>query len=508
MGGDDSKLLRRVYAEALKRDPEERDEYLEEACRDRPDLRARVVELLAHADELLDGTRSASEGRTTSTGPQPRSGPEASEPRQIGSYIIRREIGRGGMGIVYLADDTRLQRRVALKALNPNLNQRPDLRERLRNEARLAGGLTHPNIATIYALEEIDNELYMACEFVPGTPLRDLLKSGPVAIEDVVNIGLQISKALAEAHTKHIVHRDLKPENVIRTPSGVVKVLDFGLAREEYSAHERLTLTGMIVGTPAYLSPEQVRGELADFRTDLFALGVLMYELASGINPFVDKSLSATFARIVDQDPAPLSQVQPRSVSSLDHVVQICLSKDPGRRYQSTQELIVNLERVNDELARRRSTDVDNLPAPAPRPSPAEAVRWLALHQLAVSVVYPATLYPAWYAKGWLPDPWGLTFVLAVLATAAAATSLRLHLWFMATRFPERLLEQYARNVGVARACDVIFASSQIAAAIAIGGRHPEFAMLFVGIATAMLVVSFVVEPATAAAVSGPARRV
>jgi serine/threonine protein kinase len=412
------------------------------------------------------------------------------------------------MGVVYLADDTRLQRRVALKALNPELNQRPDLRERLRNEARVAGGLTHPGIATIYALEEIDGELYMACEFVPGTPLRELLKSGPVPIDDVVSIGLQLSKALAEAHTFGIVHRDLKPENVIRTPSGVVKILDFGLARDEHATHDRLTLTGVIVGTPAYLAPEQVRGEPADFRTDLFALGLMLYELASGINPFVDKTLTGTIARIVEEDPAPLSVVLPRNLSGLDRVIEVCLKKDPGRRYQSTRELIADLDRVNDELVRVRSTPPQGVPAPSLGHSSAQAARWLAVHQLVVSGAYLATLYPAWYAMDWLPAPWGLRFVLAILATAAAATSLRLHLWFTAVHFPGRLAAQHARTVTGARVCDLIFAVTQIAAAIAIGGGHPEFAMLFVGIATAMLVVSFVIEPATAAAVGEPARRI
>ena len=507
MGGDDSKLLRRLYAEALQRDPEERDEYLDSACRDRPDLRARISDLLrAHADEFVDAAPPAPDGRTTFSGSRQGSGADHLEARRIGDYVIRREIGRGGMGVVYLADDTRLQRRVALKALNPALNQRSDLRERLRSEARLAGGLTHPGIATIYALEEIDDELYMACEFVPGSTLRDLLKSGPVPIDEVVNIGLQLAKALAEAHTHGVVHRDLKPENAIMTPSGVVKILDFGLARDEHSAQERLTLTGVIVGTPAYLAPEQVRGETADFRTDLYALGLLLYELAAGINPFVDKSLTGTIARIVEQDPLPLSAVQPQSVAGLDRIVQVCLHKDPARRYKSTRELIADLERVNHELVRLSPTPQEFVPSPLPGPSD-QAARWLAVHQLVVSVVYLAALYPAWYARTWLPEPWGLVFVLAMLATAAAAASLRLHLWFTAAHFPGRLAAQHARTVIATRLCDLIFALAQVAAAIRIGGGHPEFAMLFVGLSTAMLVVSFVIEPATADVAVGPGRR-
>jgi serine/threonine protein kinase len=522
MGGDDSKLLRRLYAEALQRDPEERAEYLDAACRDRPDLRARVSDLLlAHADAFLDAAPAAeSDGKTTFAGARPGSGADQLETRRIGDYVIRREIGRGGMGVVYLADDTSMQRRVALKALSPDLIQRPDLRQRLRNEARLAGRLSHPGIATIYDLKEINGELYMVCEFVPGTPLRELLKSGPVPIDEVVNIGLQLARALAEAHTLGIVHRDLKPENVIRTPSGVVKILDFGLALDEHGTQSRLTQTGVIVGTPAYLAPEQVRGEPADFRTDLFALGLLLYELASGVNPFVDKSLTGTIARIVEEDPLPLSTVQPRSVSGLDKVIEVCLRKEPAKRYSSTRELISNLESVLAEVGHAsgsgrppsypNDTPTPGAPAPSPNPSPdpspAQTARWLAIHQLVVSFVYIATLYPAWYARPWLSEPWGLVFVLMVLATAAAATSLRLHLWFTAKQFPGRFAAQHARTAIGARLCDLIFAMAQIAAAFTIGGQHPEFAMLFVAISAALLVVSFVIEPATAAAVGAPAQ--
>ncbi|HEX8028996.1 MAG TPA: protein kinase [Vicinamibacterales bacterium] len=508
MGGDDSKLLRRLYAEALQRDPEERAEYLDAACPDRPEIRARVVELLdAHAQEFVEVTTPGEpDGRTTFAGAPVDSRASDMTGRRIGDYVIRREIGRGGMGVVYLADDTRLQRRVALKALNPALNQRPDLRERLRNEARVAAGLSHPGIATIYALEEIDGELYMACEFVPGTSLRALVKSEPMSIDEVVSIGLQLARALAEAHTYGIVHRDLKPENVIRTPSGAVKILDFGLARDEHSTQTRLTQTGFIVGTPAYMAPEQALGQQADFRTDLFALGLLLYELASGVNPFADKSLTGTLAKIKEEDPPPLSTIQPRSGPGLDHVIETCLHKDPRKRYGSTRALIADIERVQAEGAPNSAPQTPGHVPPSGLSS-SQAVRWLAVHQLVVSVVYIATLYPAWYAKGWLPDPWSLLFVLVMLGTAAAATSLRLHLWFTAAHLPGRLAAQHARSAVGARICDLIFAVSLIAAAFVIGQRHPEFAMLFVGISTALLVVSFVIEPATAAAaVATPAR--
>ena len=345
---EDSRLLQQIYAAALQRDPEERLDYLDGACAGKPGLRARVDSLLAaHSTDFLEGNVIAA-AATRADAPG-----QGVEGRVVGHYIIRREIGRGGMGVVYLADDTRLSRRVALKALSPGLGNELAARERMRLEAHAAAGLSHPGIATVYALEEIDDALYLVCEFVPGEALRALLKSGPLPIEQVVDIGTQLARALAAAHTQGVIHRDIKPENVIRTPSGVVKVLDFGLARAESSVHSQLTQTGIIVGTPAYLSPEQVQGRPADFRTDLFALGVLVYELAAGVNPFVASTLTATIARIVEAEIEPLSHKRPESVPQLDHIVATCLRKDPLERYQSTQEVVADFERVQIELSRR-----------------------------------------------------------------------------------------------------------------------------------------------------------
>jgi len=344
---EDSRLLRQIYAGALQRDPEERGEYLDRACAGKSRLRTRVDSLLAaHAKDFPD----EGPGALGATGDDVRGSDVAG--RVVGHYIIRREIGRGGMGIVYLADDTRLSRRVALKALGPEIGSELSGRERLRHEAHAAAGLSHPGIATVYALEEIDDALYLVCEFVPGEPLRALLKSGPLPLDQVVDIGTQLAKALAAAHTQGIVHRDIKPENVMKTPSGVVKVLDFGLARAESSVHSQLTRTGIVVGTPAYLSPEQILGRDIDFRTDVFALGLLIYELASGKNPFVAPTLTATIARIVEVEIEPLSHLLPESVPELDRIVATCLRKNPLERYASTQEVVADLERLQRELPR------------------------------------------------------------------------------------------------------------------------------------------------------------
>jgi len=494
--GDESRLIRQVYAGALQRDPEERDEYLDRACADKPGLRSKVAALLeAHSQDFLEAATVAG------------AGPHAAHPREdvegrvIGPYILRREIGRGGMGVVYLADDTRLSRRVALKALSPGLGHELGGRERLRLEARAAAGLSHPGIATVYALEEIGDDLYLACEYVPGEPLRALVKSGPLPIDQVVDIGTQLAKALAAAHTQGIIHRDIKPENVIKTPSGVVKVLDFGLARVENSAHSRLTQTGVILGTPAYLAPEQALGQNADFRTDLFALGLLIYELASGMNPFAAKSVTATIARIVEEEPAPLSDVRPESVPDLDRIVATCLRKNPLERYKSTQEVVADLERLQTELnENRRAAPLrgSGTSSQAHRVQRLKPRWWWEVHQLAVSTIYALMIYPAWHVRAWLPRPWGMLFLLAVLAAAAAATSLRLHLWFVARFFPNEIHAQQSWTRRRTRWCDAGLGVFQILAALVIGGEHPEFAMLFVAVSATTLVASFVIEPATA----------
>jgi serine/threonine protein kinase len=494
MSDEEARLIWQIYASALKRPPDRRGEYLDRVCGENRSLRSRLDALLESPSFEVAETQT---GMHVSPGSPPAGGAEDDlTGRQIGSYSILRKLGRGGMGVVYLAHDTRLARDVAIKAINRDHSHSPEIRERLRNEARIAGGLSHPGIATIYALEEIDGELYLACEYVPGAPLRALVSSGPLPIVEVVDIGLQLANALAEAHTKGIVHRDIKPENIIKTPSGVIKVLDFGLARIEHTLQPQLTQTGMLVGTPAYLSPEQAAGQRADFRTDIFALGLLMYELASGTNPFAAGTLEATFARILQAEPPPLSSVQPNSIPDLDRIVARCLRKDPLARYRSTREIISDLEQLRADLTASRSPASPDRVA-MDRTGRARSRRWLVNHHVIVSVVYIVLLYPAWYARGWLPAPWNMWFLLCVLAAAAAATSMRLHLWFTALTFPLDLERQQKSTQLWMRVCDVVFAGTQLAAGLSVADGHPEFSMLFVTAAVAILIAAFVIEPAT-----------
>jgi hypothetical protein len=477
MADDEARLVWELYAAALKHNPAARAGYLDRACPD-PAVRARVSALLKSHGLDLGNVQ-------TSSGPVPPSEQTDAGPsligRQIGTYAIERELGRGGMGVVYLAHDLRLGRTVAIKALSPAFSHSPDVRRRLLNEAKMAAALTHPGIAAVYALEEIQGELYLASEYVPGVPLRELVASGPLPIHEVIDIGIQLARALAEAHTKGIVHRDIKPENVIRTPSGVIKMLDFGLARADYATRPGLTRPGMIVGTPAYLAPEQALGRDTDFRTDIFALGLLLYELASGANPFAAGTIAATIGRIVNEDPPPVSAVRPHSLPALDRIIQQCMRKDPLARYGSTHEIISDLQRLGTD----------------PQPSAPRARQWLVKHHVIMSLVYVLLLYPAWYARAWLPAPFNSAFVLVLLSAAAAGASLRLHVWFTAITFPHQLVEQQTATERWTRVCDVVFAAVQLGAALAISSDHPEFAMMFVAAAAAILVAAFVIEPAT-----------
>ena len=296
---------RELFDAALARERSERSAFLDAACAGNLALHAEVTSLLAAHDRSADFIeRPVFEAAADLLVARD----SELDGRFIGPYIIRHEIGRGGMGVVYLADDTRLSRRVALKALPPELGRDRRRRERLRQEARAAAALSHPGIATVYALEEIGDDLYLACEHVPGPTLRTLIESAPVPVTQVVDIAAQLARALATAHTQGVVHRDLKPENVVRTAAGVVKVLDFGLARMEGLTPAHLTEDGDAPGTPGYMAPEQIRGQEVDFRADLFSFGVLVYEITCGSNPFEAGTRTATIARILEVNPAPLSE--------------------------------------------------------------------------------------------------------------------------------------------------------------------------------------------------------
>ena len=285
--------INRLFHEALARDAAARDTFLREKTAGDPDLLEQVQTLLKSHYRSAGFLDEPAWGIAADLVLGDDGGSLAG--KHVGNYHVLKEIGRGGMGVVYSAEDGQLGRTVALKALTPEYTRDPLRRERLRREARAAAALSHPAIATIFALEDIDGELYIVSELVRGRTLREELRDGPLPASQLVAVLVAIATALAAAHERGIVHRDLKPENIIRRDDGQIKVLDFGLARSPSrrdATSTQLTEDGVVHGTPGYMSPEQLRGAEVDARADIFAFGVLAWELATGEHPFETDSAS------------------------------------------------------------------------------------------------------------------------------------------------------------------------------------------------------------------------
>jgi serine/threonine protein kinase len=279
-----------------------------------------------------------------------------------GRFRIERLLGQGGMGEVYLAVDTRLDRKLALKVLAPGLARDPQYLQRFHREARAASALSHPHVCVIHEIGEAeDGSPFMAMELIEGESLQARLRQGPLAIAEVIEIGIQVADALEAAHAKGIVHRDIKAANVLRSERGLVKVLDFGLAKRIAGAGDAAALdtssmmstqTGMLLGTPCYMSPEQALTRPVDHRSDLFSLGILLYELVTGRLPFQGTSIGEVTERIVHAHPEAMARFNYDLPSELDRIVRKCLEKSPDRRYQSARDLAIDLEGLRRDLER------------------------------------------------------------------------------------------------------------------------------------------------------------
>jgi serine/threonine-protein kinase len=262
---------------------------------------------------------------------------------QLGKHSILAEIGRGGMGTVYEAEDSTLGRKVAIKLLNPALLGKGGKElERFQAEARIQANLNHPNIVTLHDIQPHQDSYYMVMEYVEGKTLAQLVKSyGALPSNIVVAISKQVLDALAAAHRHKVVHRDLKPANIMLTPEGLAKVMDFGIAKAEGSKH--LTATGAIVGTVFYMSPEQVRGEILDARSDIYSFGIILFELLTGRVPFQADSDFSIMVQHVRSAPPPPTQLLPEIPAVLEEIVLKCLAKDPKARFQTAEELAAAL---------------------------------------------------------------------------------------------------------------------------------------------------------------------
>jgi tetratricopeptide (TPR) repeat protein len=349
--------LEALYGAALELPPEARAAFLDSSCGDDPVLRRELEELLAAApgaerffERFAEVVRAASVDPAAPP-PDPLIG------STFGRYRIEARLGAGGMGVVYRAQDARLQRAVALKVLAPHLASEPDARRRFLTEARAAASLDHPNICTVYETGEAESGVpYIAMAYCEGETLRARVARGRVPPADAVGLALGMARGLAAAHGRGVVHRDVKPANVMIGPDGLVKLVDFGLAR---LVDTTLTAPALARGTFAYMAPELLRGQGADARSDLWSLGVVLYEMLTGTRPFRADSDAALLYAIAHQRPEPIGEVQKDVPAALAEVIHRLLQDDPALRYPSARDVARDLERL---------AGVSPTPTPVPGP--------------------------------------------------------------------------------------------------------------------------------------------
>src|SRR4029450_8105617 len=349
---------------AVERAPGERAAFLDEACHGDDGLRREVGSLLTSYERSenfieLPAFQVAPELVTND-----RTG--ALVGKLIGHYRIESLIGGGGMGEVYLARDERLGRKAALKLLPDSLTTDETQLSRFKNEARSASALNHPNILTVYEIGTEGNRQFIATEFIEGITLRASLEGARINPHAALEIAMQVASALAAAHEAGVVHRDIKPENIMLRPDGYVKVLDFGIAKlteqkpasDEHKGTATATLQtrlGLVLGTAHYMSPEQARGQKVDARSDIWSLGVVLYEMVAGSTPFRGDTPSDCIAAILTAEPAPVSSISPDVPARLESILQRALRKNTDERYQTIKEMLADLRILKANLEAERS---------------------------------------------------------------------------------------------------------------------------------------------------------
>ncbi len=457
--------VRELFEQASELGPDEAAAFVErEAARDAASVRNEVLSLLrnhARAGEFL--AQAVAEAI-----PELLESDEAlAVGASIGSYTIVRELGRGGMGRVYLATDARLGRTVALKVLAPHLLRDPRQRERLRREARAAAALSHPGICTVYALEEIDGELYIITEFIDGHTLGDEIREGRRPTPDeIVRTARELAEALAGAHKAGIVHRDLKPDNVMRARDGRLKILDFGLARSQAPAElTAASRAGLLVGTPGYIAPEQLAGERGDARADVYAFGVLMSEYACGTHPFATGGA--------------------RTVPAIGAIVAQCLRQSPDERFASAAAIVAALDGPPGEV------------------SSGTPIVWWRTHQLAIVAMYVVAAVAAWQIKDWIETPVTVSIFVAIGAAATIGGVFRGHLLFTERMNRPHLVRERRRAARVTVLVDLLFAALLLVDAVIVARVRALPAVFTVSLAVGIALATLVLEPATTRAAFG-----
>jgi hypothetical protein len=480
--------VRTLFERALEENPADRSAWL---AREAADVHPEVV---AEVRSLLDHHTTAGAFLTEPVSdrvPDLLGGEAAFAPGQvIGSYTILRELGRGGMGRVYLATDSRLGRTVALKALPPDLAGDRANRDRLRREARAAAALTHPGICTVYALEEFGDQLFIATEFVDGHTLRDEMSAGHLpAPQTLLQSAREIASALASAHARNITHRDLKPENLMRTKDGRVKILDFGLARSDGPSSDplavRVTNPSVVAGTPAYMAPEQLSGQTVDTRADVFAFGVMLYEYASGVHPFDADTSLALMARVLESEPVPIERRVGDLPPSFAAVIARCLRKVPAERFATAGEIVGAL-----------ASGVDRRPVFG-------ALLWWRLHQFIVIALYVVAAGLAWQTKEWHP---GITLAVFIVVGIAATIAgiFRGHLLFTERVNSPGFAADLRRAGPVTLAMDLVIAVGLALDGLLLSVERPVAAVLIMAFAVGLALTRLLVESSTTAGAFPP----
>ncbi len=342
MRAADWQLVKDVFHQATRLDTGRRQIFLSAVCADDNDLRVEVESLLAsfnEGDAFLE--------KPVYGGSQFKAG------QDVSNYKIIGPIGSGGMGDVYLARDSRFDREFALKLVPDFLRGDANRMRRFRLEAAIVSALNHPNIVRIYEFDELAGVDLLVTEFIKGVTLRERMRRD-VSVPEAVEISLQIASALTAAHQAGIVHRDIKPENVMVRDDGRVKVLDFGSAKAceqsplspRTSSARKLSLPGMVLGTISYMSPEQARGQELDGRSDIFSLGVVMYEMLAGRPPFTGETMTDVIAAVIKAEPPNVSFLNPNVPPDVDRIVSWCMKKEQVMRYQTAAEVVAELDRV------------------------------------------------------------------------------------------------------------------------------------------------------------------
>jgi len=458
--------LKDLFQAALEQPPPARRDWLRQQCPD-------DLSIVREAEALLDAHETAGAFLEQPAQVDPSDLDTLAPGTRVGNYVVIEELGRGGMGVVYLAEDQRLGRRVALKALPASVASSPELRQRLRREARAAATISHPGVAVVYALEEIDDHLFIASEYVRGDTLRAVIAHGPIVPARAQAMALEIVSALAAAHQAGVIHRDLKPENVLIATDGRIKIVDFGIAQIEGPEATRLTRAGAMLGTPAYMAPEQLLGGSVDARADIYAVGVVLSEMLTGHHPLRGGAI-------------------PLPTSPLASVIARCLQADPAVRYASASDLQQALEAVAE-----RPAGFDVAPVETAGHTDSGGRFWWEFHQAMAAIVYAAMGVPGWYARGHIGGWQGRAFFIVLLGTIIVATTARLHLWFTSRFYPGELAWVHRRSSLWIRIADWVFALTLAVGGILIRDERSPLTMVLPSVAIGAVVAFLLIEPVT-----------